>query len=65
MITSGEELGWLRDCGMVFFDVPLSAHHHVAINEALQVNAGDTIYMSLRGAAFEVGLKWRIGLSNL
>lgn len=54
-ITQDNELSWLCECSVVSFDIPLTVEHHATVNKALGISLGDTIWVSRRHSAVEVG----------
>lgn len=53
-ITQDNELRWLCECNAVSFDIPLTVEHHAAVNKALGISPGDTVWISRRRSALEV-----------
>ncbi|KAH7887947.1 hypothetical protein F5I97DRAFT_2013398 [Phlebopus sp. FC_14] len=47
-VTKENELSWLCGHDLVPFEVALTTEHHAALNEALRVSSGDTIWLSRR-----------------
>ncbi|KIJ70312.1 hypothetical protein HYDPIDRAFT_172163 [Hydnomerulius pinastri MD-312] len=55
MVSNENILTWLCNHKLVSFGWPLTPEHHVAVNEALRLSAGDSVWLSRRRAVPEGG----------